>query len=428
MDSQTDNRRYPLAEFVCTYGGRKQFAAQRQQSGQWVFWQDRCDLVLEGKYHEIMPLHVEFTITYRCNYECPWCSCRKARKEAFSKKASSWGTRPELDWQGIERVLYNLAIDNVGIQWTGGEPFLHPDFCRAVRRARELGISQSIFTNGSRLTPSEIEEVMDAEPAFIRISLNAVTPEIHSRFHGLSPAGNQAYQVLRNINALVAKKLSTKSPTLIGLSVVLDADNTAELDNVLFYLRGLCDMHGPGAVEFCIIRPAYCFDQSQVDLNNEVRWQLQDMLDPEKLQHEIGGECGIRFVIPPFSFSQPSDEIDEQLGGSCLASGMFGEITPWGELIACSDKYGDTDYSVGNLTERPLREIWESDNRARVLQKIDELECFRHNCPRNGRGFQINRQFHQIERFRERDSLKDVRIWMDSLRLHLRRPEHSFFL
>jgi len=43
---------------------------QRPESGQWVFWQDRVGLVLAGRYQEVLPLHVEVSPTFLCNFAC----------------------------------------------------------------------------------------------------------------------------------------------------------------------------------------------------------------------------------------------------------------------------------------------------------------------------------------------------------------------
>src|SRR5882724_405841 len=76
----TDDR-YPLPNRVGKYGSHNEFSRCRVEDGQWVFWKDRVDLVLAGRYDEVKPLHVELSPTYLCNFSCPWCSCRAARED-----------------------------------------------------------------------------------------------------------------------------------------------------------------------------------------------------------------------------------------------------------------------------------------------------------------------------------------------------------
>src|SRR5215210_5441694 len=72
---------YPLPNRVGAYGSREEFSRVRLEDGQWVFWDDRVELILQGRYDAVRPLHVELSPTYLCNFACPWCSCRKAREE-----------------------------------------------------------------------------------------------------------------------------------------------------------------------------------------------------------------------------------------------------------------------------------------------------------------------------------------------------------
>lgn len=118
-----------LPETVAGYGSRSDFERQRLEAGQWVFWQDRVDAVLDGRFEDLKPLHVELSPTYLCNFSCPWCSCRTAREtwvgdDVFNHPKSS----PEsvMDEERASRVLEHLAEDLIGIQWVGGEPTIHP--------------------------------------------------------------------------------------------------------------------------------------------------------------------------------------------------------------------------------------------------------------------------------------------------------------
>ncbi|MGH2722484.1 MAG: hypothetical protein ACRDJO_12925 [Actinomycetota bacterium] len=56
--------RYPLPDAVASYGTKEQFERARKESAQWIFWEDRVALVLEGRYDEVKPLHVALSPTY----------------------------------------------------------------------------------------------------------------------------------------------------------------------------------------------------------------------------------------------------------------------------------------------------------------------------------------------------------------------------
>ena len=62
------------------------------------------------------------------------------------------------------------------------------------------------------------------------------------------------------------------------------------------------------------------------------------------------------------------------------------------------DSYGNPDYTIGNLFENDLEDIWRSERRQRVLDKINSVGCYKRHCPHNSRGHHYNRLFHQLRR------------------------------
>ena len=104
------------------------------------------------------------------------------------------------------------------------------------------------------------------------------------------------------------------------------------------------------------------------------------------------------------------------------------EIRHNGDVQLCSDSYGNPDYTVGNLFESSLRDIWRSDQRRSVLERINERRCFATTCPHNSRGHHYNRLFHQVEQFRTAGRMNEVERWVEDLRATTLPLHHSFFL
>ncbi|GEM_PF-2671771 len=104
---------------------------------------DRVKNWLEGK--KIAPVLIEIAPTGFCNANCPWCF--------FDKQKDS----EKIDSVVMLETIDRLAAAGVkAINWTGGgEPTLHPDFGKFVRRAAEKNIRQGLFTNGYREIPEQ---------------------------------------------------------------------------------------------------------------------------------------------------------------------------------------------------------------------------------------------------------------------------------
>jgi hypothetical protein len=95
----------------------------------------------------------QIDLSNRCNLTCPVCfaSANQARHL----------TEPPYEW--VVEMLQSLRNQHphpaTAIQFTGGEPTLHPDFFRIVRQATALGFSHvQIATNGLKLAEREFAE------------------------------------------------------------------------------------------------------------------------------------------------------------------------------------------------------------------------------------------------------------------------------
>lgn len=424
-------RLYPLPDRVCVYGDRATFDRSRKESGQWVFWEDRVGLVLDGRYDEVRPLHVELSPTYICNFACPWCSCRTAREDWSDEDVFNHPNATESTVMGEEkigRILDHLAAYRIGIQWVGGEPTMNPLLYPTALRANELGLKQCLFTNGSLLSQKRLESLFDAELVFIRVSLDAVTKAVHESHHGYSPKRDYAERVLRNVRELVRLRRERNSATMVGISVVVDERNLRDVIPTAQFLRRLCEEYGPGAVDYAIFRPTYQFYNAQLKLGKETRTNLAELVRAGSEIRATLTEVGVDVVVPEDSFHTQEDGVPDGAGEGCLACGWFGEVTPNGDMVICSDRYGNPDYFIGNLARESVDELWDGPRRRQTLDFVERNSCFKKQCPRNGRGFYLNRIFHAVEQFRREGRIGEVRAWVEDLRRVLPRPEHSFFL
>lgn len=421
---------WPLPEQLGAWGSYEEFAAQRPESGQWVFWGDRVQLAMEGRYAEVAPLHVEVSPTYLCNFACPWCSCRSARGEwsedgdVFRHPRASPLTvmrRPRL-----EAVIDHLAEHEVEIMWVGGEPTMNPLLYPAARRADELGLNQCIFTNGSIFTAAQARALFEARFVFVRVSLNAVTPEVHQRHHDYDPRLPYADRVVRNVEMLASLRAEGISDTLLGMSIVVDAGNVEDLLPTARMVADACTGSPGGRIDYILVRPAFPMVGAQVDLDESALESFRDQTADGSAFRRILADAGIDLVMPAASIGEASPIPEDDLG--CLAAGWFGEVTPAGDLLPCSDLYGDPEFFIGNIARDSLDAIWSGPQRASILDKVQTGRCASNRCPSNGRGHHLNRTFRELERLRRSGRLDLAQQWVEDLRRVLPRPDHSFFL
>ncbi|MGB9679651.1 MAG: radical SAM protein [Thermoanaerobacteraceae bacterium] len=98
--------------------------------------------------------------------------------------------------------MANLANETVcGVELTGGEPTIHPDFELIVKTAVEHFSIVGVLTNGTYLPDELLEKICNYNnQIFWNISLDSHQPEYHDKFRGRR---NAWLTTIENIKKLV---------------------------------------------------------------------------------------------------------------------------------------------------------------------------------------------------------------------------------
>ena len=155
-------------------------------------------------HHLSSPCLAQIDLTNRCNMCCPICFAN----------AGVTGFVCEPDYDQVVRQLQALRDLRphpcTAIQFTGGEPTVHPDFLRIIDATREMGFSHiQIATNGLRM----------ADADFARRAAEAGLHTLYLQFDGV---GEDAYRETRAYPGIWAKKLETiENCRCLGMKICL---------------------------------------------------------------------------------------------------------------------------------------------------------------------------------------------------------------
>jgi len=129
----------------------------------------RPPLPLQPATH-LPPPAVNWHLEPRCNFACEFCY-------AHFYEA---GKRPDrLDLRVSFDILAQLVDAGAQkITFVGGEPLLHPHIRQLVERAKQLGLTTCIVTNGSLLSSAWLES-MRRHLDWLGISIDASTDALH---------------------------------------------------------------------------------------------------------------------------------------------------------------------------------------------------------------------------------------------------------
>jgi hypothetical protein len=141
-------------------------------------------------------------ITNRCNLCCPVCFA-----ETDDRK-KHYFLDPELVRQMLLSLL-NRPVPCQRVQFSGGEPTMHPEFLRIVRIARDLGFTHvQVATNGNRF----------ANPDYADLCEEAGLHTLYLQFDGMR---DEVYLKLRGQRLLETKIAVVKNIVNTNLRIVL---------------------------------------------------------------------------------------------------------------------------------------------------------------------------------------------------------------
>ena len=201
--------------------------------------------------HQSSSCLANIDLTNRCNLRCPICFAN----------AGVAGYVYEPSFEQVVAMLQQLRdlrpIPGTAVQFSGGEPTLHPQFHRIISTARDMGFSNiQIATNG--ITHAKLE--------FAQKSFEAGLHTLYLQFDGV---GEEAYRETRACPGLWEKKLACiENCRKVGLKICL----------VPTIVRGVNDHHVPKILRFAL---------ENVDVISAISYQpvsFTGRIDPSELE------------------------------------------------------------------------------------------------------------------------------------------------
>jgi len=136
------------------------------------------------------PILLHYYITNRCNARCAFCGI--------------WREQPKAD-AALADVAVNLIQARAAgcrfVDFTGGEPLLHPELPEFLRQAKKAGLATSVTTNCLLFEErvKELAGLIDL-PHF---SIDADEARLHDKIRGCESYG----KVIRSIDAAIASRI-----------------------------------------------------------------------------------------------------------------------------------------------------------------------------------------------------------------------------
>lgn len=334
-----------------------------------VYHTDRIRSLQKGQ--PIVPTEIQIDLEAWCNDNCSFCSYRKedGYNNEMLKMINGKSTtdnkpigKPSLDSRIPDDIVLSLpeqmteagipAIEITG----GGEPTMHPKFTELISGLGYFKRHIGIVTNGSKLTDESIS-LIKQHTMWIRISMDAATPETHRLIHRTSNSDFQ--RRLTNIKKLLVGKPDSLT---VGISFIITPENIHEITDAAYLFAGSGVNH---------IRFSWMYDkQGTAGLTLEQIDHIGTLIP--KLQAELDTNT--------FKIFNEKNRIQLYTAKNEFKTCHFQRFVmaigaDSGCYPCCIMKYNEK-YQYGNLKNNTLKEIVGSMNTHEFMQNLDPTRCY----------------------------------------------------
>jgi radical SAM protein with 4Fe4S-binding SPASM domain len=245
-----------------------------------------------------------------------------------------------------------------------GEPLLHPETGLITRKAKEYGLDVAITTNGSLFTREKAEQCLPYL-SWIKFSVDAGNAEDYSYIHGVSR--KEFDKLIGNISNAVEFKRKNGLEVTIGTQFLIIPESIGSAEQAAEILREV-------GANYMAVKPYSHHPRS----NNDFIIKPEQYKDLEK---RIAKFNSISFKV---LFRKATiQRLDEgNVYPECYGLPFISLIDSEGNVLPCNLFYDEKEFTYGNLYEKSFSEIWEGEQRKKVLKNVRERgvgDC-RHAC------------------------------------------------
>lgn len=329
--------------------------------------------------HSLAKVYIEPTA--KCNLNCKTCV------------RGTWQEKMEnMDLQVFDALINQLEdFNNIqSIMFGGfGEPTFHPNIIDMVKQVKSLGIKAEITTNGTLLNKKMLDELSKNKLDTLWISFDGATPEC---FEDIRTGANFEF-VLENMKRFKIINGRSSHKVKVGINFVITKENIEEL----LKLKSLAQEIGAEEISVSNVLP----------YNSEM---LEQMLCNATLEDSPYGN-GLSINLPFLDWDKINlkpllnmlGDIDniyimnqriDRKKNSCRFIKDRSTVIKWdGNVSPCMGllhsyetflapnniKRKVESYSLGNIKERRLKEIWYSDEYRKFRDRVNDFDfspCF----------------------------------------------------
>lgn len=292
-----------------------------------------------------VPISAVFEVTKKCNFKCSHCYLDHVSHASYCKDN-------ELTFQEWKKIID--YVDDAGVRFveiTGGEPFMRKDILEIIKYARQKDFILSVFSNGSMIDESIIQELKKLKIMYIAYSIHGHNAEIHDKITGIKGSFEKvinAVKLSKEYGLHTIVKCSIGKPNYEYLEEIISLGEILKVPLQLGYLI-MNDLNGKTPKLYQIT------DKSA--LNKVIK-----RINKYNTKNEAPQECNV--------FNYKNDfRCAGLITAFCIDSS--------GNMLPCPG----INYNVGNILKDDFNILWSNKKTMAFVNRKKPIEC--NNCELN---------------------------------------------
>jgi MoaA/NifB/PqqE/SkfB family radical SAM enzyme len=312
---------------------------------------DSANLIKQGRMP--VPRMALFCPSSACDLKCYYCDYPED-----NAKATIMAEYKALD------VIKQLAYSGVkGIDFCGGgEPLLVPYAKKLLNLIKTKGMEFGIISNGTHFK-DDLMQFIVKHGRYIRISLDSAIPELYTEMKGV----DKCELVKENIVKAIEFKNKNNYNCEISVRIGLTKKNFTAMN--LTKTLQFCYESGVDTIN---IRPLQQVADEIDEVNDkELITSLMEFIGQREYAEIMKGKERKLIV----SFSKSTIET------KCWLTPLHTVIMADGNVYLCCYFQDRKDkHCIGNILQKPFKEIWGSRKHKEAIANIDPKECNNFSC------------------------------------------------
>ena len=312
---------------------------------------------------QIYPLYLAFALSEQCNHKCNFCVYSYKNFESNYLSLEKYEEiLPELVKAGTKAIFFS----------GDGEPLLNPRSVEIIDITKKMSIDVALNTNGVLVKENNVEPLLK-NLSWIRISINAGSPETYSTVHGTS--SRDFHTVINNLKLMVETKKKHHLKTTIGVQFTVTKDNIHEVKKLAVIVREI-------GVDYLSVKPFLKHPKTQYNpIIQNLNVELNELVKLKSLS-----TTDFSFYIRESLFLGSNTREYSK----CLSLPFMAEIDASGDMYTCGAHLGEKEFCYGNIFDHGYINIFDADQRKKVMNHVENNIDYNKRCMPNCRHHSVN--------------------------------------